>query len=414
MLNTSGAGGFTLSGLFQIPACAPFLGREESSLPAGGIGAGHFGWSGSGHFTDWRIEPGDTIRREIVAANAFHLWYQGGAGSRALTLAGAADGGWPAVSSISPTRRTLFPLQWRDYGEIDGPIQLECLAFSPVIPGSYRETSLPVYTVIWRARNRSDFPLEMALMLTWACGWPDLVADSAFDMQHDNLCVSAGLGSPAAAERMGIAIPDLHSEGVYLQSVEPWNLAGGASTLWHDFAADGELDPAVAQGAPLGAAAWVKFSLNPEETKEIPFVIMWHFPQYKSGVGTDQYRWYTQFLEKRRPDNAIVWLAEEAVQNWGQETANYRYWLYQIEDWQREALHDPSAPPHEAARRINSLGALLRANSVWAEDGRFSLRPGPDQCRETLEASLASAVPLSTVWPQLAAHCPGLGRRDES
>ncbi len=303
---------------------------------------------------------------------------------------------------IAPRVRRLFPFTWTEYLGNDLPIELASLSFSPIIPGSPRETSLPVFLVVWRARNQVEEPIEVSLMLTWAAGWPALVQSAEFDMQHDNLCITGSMGDPCSPNRMGIAVPDLHSEGVYKQGMEPWRPPQGYDEICRDFAEDGELDPAVARGTPQGAAAWVKFDLEPGETKEIPFVIVWHFPMYENGPYEGKYRYYTQFLGKVRPDNAVVWLAEEVVQNYGTESANYRHWINQISDWQEAVLSDPRHSPEEHAVRINRLEALVQADTIWTDDGMFEILPRGGWTEERLLVKLADAPALSELWPEIS------------
>jgi uncharacterized protein (DUF608 family) len=208
------------------------------------------------------------------------------------------------------------------------------------------------------------------------------------------------MGDPDSPNRMGIAVPDLHSEGIFKQGMEPWDVSAGDMGLWEDFIEDGELDPAVVRGAPQGAAAWVKFDLESGETKEIPFVIVWHFPNLETGPFAGSARYYTQFLGKIRPDNAVVWLAEEVVQNYGTESANYRHWIDSISDWHKSVLSDPRHSPEEHAARINRLEALLLADTCWTDDGRFTILPHGDWTEERFRADLAQAPALHELWPE--------------
>jgi non-lysosomal glucosylceramidase len=386
--------------LFDIPDCAVEDPTGRHAFPAGGLGCGHFTLTGAGEFRRWRMEPGQPERNEPVRLSRFHLWCGQGRQASARIL---------QTSDTEPLvfpQRHLFPFTWTRYDGLDVPVHLESLAFSPLMAGQYRESSLPVYAVVFRAHNPTDLPLEASLMLTWACGWPDQVEGATFDFQHDNLCLTGSLGDPGSPNRQGIAVPDLHYMSIYQQGIEPWDVPGGLQDIWNDFAEDGELDPSIARRTPQGAAAWVKFELDPGETKEVPFVLVWHFPEYASGLGAGQPRYYTQFLEKVRPDNAVVWLAEEVVQHYGAETANYRYWMQQIQDWQRSVLEDPRLPASAQCERMNSLVIMLAEDTVWTEDGRFvfassAVRGGMD---------LAGRVDLDLLlqnWPHLARQITG-------
>lgn len=391
--------------LFDIPSCARIDDESNTGFPAGGFGGGHFTLTRAGEFRRWRLHPGLPERDEPVLSDRFYVWLRQGRHATACPLEATSRDSQHATCN----QFRLFPFTWRAYvlpsplpSITPSPLRLESLSFSPLLPSPAREASLPIYVVVWRAHNPTDEPLEAALMLTWVCGWPDLVSGASFDFQHDKLCLTGSLGDPDSPNRMGIAVPDLHSEGIYRQGIEPWNAAGDGAEVWEDFVEDGELDPALAHGTPQGAAAWVQFALDPDETKEIPFILVWHFPFYESGPATGQPRYYTQFLGKRRPDNAIVWLAEQAVQDYGAETANYRYWIQQIRDWQRPVLEDPLLSPEEKRRQFNRLAVLLEADSIWTDNGRFQLLLREGQTWEGLRGSLAGALPLDELWPEVA------------
>jgi uncharacterized protein (DUF608 family) len=363
--------------LFDVPEEAE---RGQHRARAGGLGTGGFHWAPTGEFRGWRLHGEERERDSPVQADAFHLWMRFSAGRRVVSFRTEAGGyAWAARPALGADRRTLFPLVWNSYPGIDLPLQVENVAFSPLIPGAAREASLPVYVVAWRVRNLARSLVEVSLMLTWGCGWPDLRPGARFELQQDNLCITGSLGEPSSQDRMGIAVPDLHGEGVALQGVEPWDASTNGEALFTDFERDGELDPAVPSGGSAGAAAWVKVELAAEETREIPFIIAWSFP---GGAGAP--RQYTQFLQKRRPDNAIVWLTEESVQRFGQDMPNYRFWMQQIRDRQR-SIDLP------AGSDLNSLWQILEDDVVWPAGGAPLARGGAQ-----------TAAGIRRLWPDIA------------
>jgi hypothetical protein len=355
--------------LFPSAAVFPELRDGDAPPPAGGLGGGTLRLDSAGAFRGWRPEPGQSERDEPAAADRFYLWWRSGASASHR----------PLTRTRRPERMG-FPFTWRDLTP-DAPAapRVETLAFSPLLPGDSDLASLPLHVVVFRVNNPFDDPLEAALLLTWAAGWPDPLPGAVFDLQHDNLCLTGSLGDPADANRQGIAVPDLHYAGISRQGIEPWRVSADEDEVLEDFAEDGELDPRVAHGTPQGAAAWVKFDLEPGETKEVPFVLAWHLPLYAHGPLAGEARFYTQFLGRRRPDNAVVWLAEQAVQHHGGETPNYDYWMRELDEWRR------AAPPEEPLL----LRAALEAGVSWAEDGRLVLSsPRPD-----------AAALLHRLWP---------------
>jgi hypothetical protein len=356
--------------LFDTPSLAE-PGSPDGAI-AGGLGTGSFRITPAGAFTGWRMEPASRPLDQPVVHDRLLVWARRGRDTFSRPLA-------------AHRQSRLFPFTWTEYGLADSPLVLESAGFSPLLPGETPERSLPLYLLVFRAHNPTDDPIEAALMLTWACGWPDLLPDSEFDFQHDNLCLTGSLGSPASPNRQGIAVPDLHYAGIYQQGIEPWVVPGELDEVVEDFAEDGELDPRVVRSAPHGTAAWVKFDLEPGERKETPFVLAWHFPRYDAGPSAGAWRNYTQYLGRHRPDNAIVWLAEQAVQHFGAETANYKYWMQQIRDWQ-EGL-GPRAREVCAA-----LEACIESGVTWPCESAPTA--GPSLTTEQLAL-------VRSVWPDI-------------
>src|SRR5207253_3197972 len=134
------------------------------------------------------------------------------------------------------------------------------------------------------------------------------------------------------------------------------------------------------------------------EMKEVPFVIAWHFPTYEVGPFAGRSRYYSQFLGKFRPDNAIVWLAEEVVRNYGTESATYKHWISQIQDWHEAVLSNPAYPTKEHCSRINKLSALLQSGISFSANGQVSVAD-----MDGLRAILQETEPVRAMWPNLAA-----------
>lgn len=347
---------------------------------AGGLGTGTFQVSSTGAFGYWRMEPALPARTDPAAVkqDRFHVWARQGPKTFSQ----------PLVAKVSSPflQACLYPVTWTAFPLDSFPITLESAGFSPLLPGDSAERSLPIYIMVFRANNPTSDSIEVAMMLTWACGWPKLVKDSTFDFQHDNLCLTGSLGSPTSQNRQGIAVPDVHYVGIFQQGIEQWVVPDEEAEVLEDFAEDGELDPRIVGSTPHGAAAaWVKFDLDPGETKEAPFVLAWHFPQYESGPAAGKWRRYTRYLGRHRPDNAIVWLAEQAVQRYGAETANYKYWMQQLRDWQHEL-----GP--EAGEVCAAIEAVVRVGTIWPHEGELAV---------TGDLTAEQRKRVSSVWPDL-------------
>ena len=127
-----------------------------------------------------------------------------------------------------------------------------------------------------------------------------------------------------------MSIPDFYSHGGVAQGVEPFLWPEELRDVLEEFGHSGELEPRVIQSMPAGLAAWIKTELKPNHQFEAPFAFVWHDPTLPDGMS----RSYTNYLGRTRPDNAVVWLAEQAFEDFGVETATYKYWIQVIADWQ--------------------------------------------------------------------------------
>lgn len=306
--------------LFNLPE-VPLSPRP---LRIEGIDTGGFTISEECLFRDWKMEPEGERDDRPVEMDQFHLWRRDKKG----------DESWRLNKSQC---LSSYPFTWRGYSLSDAAeLSLESLDFSPVFSGEDKapsyESYLPIHMVVFRIRNLAPRRVEAALLSTLTCAWPEVADYSRFDYQHDNLALTGALGGDPldTGGRIGVSMPDLHSEGIYLQGIEPWSVPDGFDALLEDFREDGELDPAVPRGRSQGAGAWVKFSLDPGEVRHIPFAFVWHFQYYNMGGLNGQFRKHCQYLTKRRGDNAIIWLAEQAFKDYGGEVPNYVYWMEEL------------------------------------------------------------------------------------
>ena len=129
-----------------------------------------------------------------------------------------------------------------------------------------------------------------------------------------------------------------------------------------DFEDDGELDPRNVSHDNQGAAAYIKFKLEPNEIREIPCVVAWHYPYFATGDLAGEPKFYVQHLGRFRPDNAIVWLAEQAYEDYGTEAATYTHWMRQISDW-HATIKDSMELDNLV--RLRSSGLVGTADSGW-------------------------------------------------
>jgi non-lysosomal glucosylceramidase len=455
-----------------IPACAwkrsiahgweqPYTVRYASNLddgpwqgmPLGGFGAGCIGRSHRGDFNLWHIDGGEHVFQAIPACQ-FSIFEQV-AGEAAQTYAlcteppsdqTLATWQWyPAESEAagtgdSGTYHALYPRSWFVYRHVF-QAELVCEQFSPIWAQNYRETSYPVAVFQWTARNPTDRPLTLSILLSWQnmVGWfTNAAKSSKVKMRDDGSpiyeyqprlgesqgnfnqwvvdgdrvgCVLRTETSPAEngeVPRAGEgqwAIASRCNPGqdeVFYHT--RWNPAGDGADLWQTFAQDGSLsdcedETPAAIGEQVGAAIALRFTLQPGETRQIPFILTWDFPVTEFAVGVEYFRRYTDFFGR---NGANAWaIARTALKN-------YPDWQQKIQTWQQPILGRSDLPDWFKMALFNELYDLTAGGTLWsAADerdpiGQFGVLECLDyRWYESLDVRLYGSFALLMLFPDL-------------
>ena len=437
----------------------PYTVRYASNLddgpwhgaPLGGFGAGCIGRSSKGDFNLWHLDGGEHWFGSLPDCQ-FALFEDNGSSTCAHALAvapnqdnsnpeaGAPLSSWNWYPASTTERCTgsysaRYPLSWFQY---QGVFQAEvsCESFSPVIPGNYRETSLPVAVFRWRFRNTTKTPLTLSLLLSWrnTTGWfcntdPSAAVHFRDDgspehnyvpavgrtQGHRNRTVDAaglrgvlleGQSDDPIAEGQGqwcLAVPD-QLDGVELMRCSRWNPYGDGAEIWQRFAANGSIpdsnnDRRSGKNDPASAALALRFTLEPGEELELPVVISWDLPVTAFASGAQCLRRYTDFFGASGKNAAAI--ASEALQRWP-------LWRQQIEEWQAPVLLRDDLPEDLRMALCNELYDLASGGTLWsaasASDpvGRFGVLECLDYAwYESLDVRLYGSFGLLQLWPAL-------------
>lgn len=425
----------------------PYTVRNPSNLddgpwhgmPLGGFGAGCIGRSSRGDFNLWHIDGGEHTFQSIPACQFSVFEETSGSPTQAYALCTEppTDGTLQAwqwyPSGSTGTYHALYPRSWFVYEGVF-QTQLSCEQFSPIWAENYQETSYPVAVFLWRAHNPTDAPITLSVMLTWQnmVGWftnaikypqvrvrddgspvyeyqprlgestgnfNQLVADTA----HLG-CLLSRVGIDATQEGDGQwSIATLKNTTWDVFHHTRWNPAGTGVELWQTFAKDGSLpnyeeETPAADGEQVGAAIAVRFTLQPGETRLIPFQLSWDFPITEFAPGVQYYRRYTDFFG-RTGKNAWA-IACTALQQ-------YQNWLSQIQAWQQPIL-DRELPSWFKMALFNELYDLTGGGTLWsAADerdpvGQFAVLECFDyRWYESLDVRLYGSFALLMLWPKL-------------
>jgi non-lysosomal glucosylceramidase len=409
-------------------------------MPLGGFGAGCIGRSSRGDFNLWQVDGGEHIFQSIPACQFSVFEQPDKARSQAYALCTEApdDGSlqawqWYPRGRDSGTYHALYPRSWFVY---EGVFQTEltCEQFSPIWANNYQETSYPVAVFTWTAHNPTDTPITISIMLTWQnmAGWfTNAIKSPTVHVRDDGSPVyeyqprlgdSQGnfnqlvgvdplgciLGRVSSGDRLTEgegqwAIAALTNSSCQVFHHTRWNPSGTGEEIWQSFASDGSLpnltdETPAERGEQVAAAIAVRFTLQPGETREIPFVVAWDFPITEFAAGVEYYRRYTDFFG-RTGKNAWA-IALSALQQ-------YPAWQQQIQTWQQPIL-EQALPDWFKMALFNELYDLTSGVTLWSAAserdpiGQFAVVECIDyRWYESLDVRLYGSFALLMLWPQL-------------
>ena len=276
------------------------------ALPLGGIGTGTVSLGGRGDLRDWEIAnrpaKGFVPRQGLGAAPFFALRTKvAGATPVTRILEGPLDlseyegqSGSPAPNHGLPrfercSFAAAYPLGQVMLSDRRVPVSVRLEAFNPLIPCDPDSSGIPVAILRFVLTNRTSATVAADL-----CGslLNFIGQDGTEGVSRDNRnsfrkeSGHSGIfmqtrGVPADAAQWGtMALATTAGRGVSHRTA--WKKVGWGSALldfWDDFEEDGCLEERRREGedAPMGSLA-VALRLPPGATREVTFVIAWHFP----------------------------------------------------------------------------------------------------------------------------------------
>ncbi|MER3493800.1 MAG: bile acid beta-glucosidase [Mastigocladus sp. ERB_26_2] len=421
-------------------------------MPLGGFGAGCIGRSSRGDFNLWHIDGGEHVFKNIPACQ-FSVFERTEEGTQAYALCTqppedgslAAWQWYPTIKneklkikneeSVTGTYHALYPRSWFVYERVY-ETQLTCEQFSPIWAGNYQHSSYPVAVFVWKAHNPTNAPITLSIMLTWEnmVGWfTNALKSPEVRMRDDGSPVyeyQPRLGESKDnfnqlvenTEHIGLILgrdwlvePIKEGEGQWCiaTSKHPkleifyhsrWHPTGTGEDVWQSFAQDGSLSnyldhSSAVEGEQIAAALAVRFTLQPGETLEIPFVLTWDFPITEFAAGINYYRRYTDFFGN---DGKNAWaIALIALQQ-------YQDWQAQIQAWHRPILDRADLPDWFKMALFNELYDLCAGGTLWSAAterdpiGQFAVLECLDyRWYESLDVRLYGSFGLLMLFPEL-------------
>lgn len=301
---------------------------EKVKMPLGGIGTGTISLSGRGGLVDWEIfnepakgfvpstsylwppiyQPAFALRCETADGHRVARLlegpvplseYEGDVGSRAVNQ------GYPRFGKA--VFKAAYPLAQVELSDGGMPVGVTLEAMNPLVPGDTLKSGLPVILLRWRLTNRSPSRVKASVVgtLVNCCGRTPRFADRKTPVVRDERRVEKGgltgvslsgrqvdtrkfrlLGGEianAADGEFGLFVPDgVGAVSTATDVREPgWGV--GMDRFWSRFVARGDVadtdarDASATKKLPLAQLA-VAVELAPGETKAVPFILAWRFP----------------------------------------------------------------------------------------------------------------------------------------
>ncbi len=434
----------------EIPACAwqrplgrgweqPYTaapGQIETGpwqgMPFGGLGAGSIGRSPRGDFNHWHLDSGEPVARRLPACQfaIFEQRASGDAQALALCTEAPADGSlsrWRWYPAAQGTYAALYPRSWFHYQGVFAS-DLICEQFSPVWAHCYQESSYPLAVFDWTARNPTEEPITISILLSWqnVVGWfTNARAGAAGDRAYQ-----AKWGDSTGNFNQWIV--DRHRVGVLFNRIRPydelqagegqmaiasvsnpavenfylgrWNPSGDGGEVWDWFARDGSLpdkedETAAAPGEQIAAAMAIRFTLRPGRSRKIPFYLAWDFPVMEFAPGVTYFRRHSDFFA--RTGNNAWTMVRTALKH-------SDVWREKIEQWQAPLVQRADWPDWFKMALCNELYALADSGTLWTAAtetdpvGQFARLTSRDDRRyESLAARLTGSWALLQLWPRL-------------
>ena len=137
--------------------------------PCGGLGSGTIGRGFRGEFCRWQVVPGQCDYSSVPAdqflvtvhntkGDCLYQSVLGGAGERPK----GAPSSWQwRVKPEDCLYCALYPRSWTVFNIPEVGLRIICRQVSPVLPGDYKDSSLPVSVFVFNVENNSGKDLQV-------------------------------------------------------------------------------------------------------------------------------------------------------------------------------------------------------------------------------------------------------------
>ncbi|MBK1855600.1 hypothetical protein JO972_11565 [Verrucomicrobiaceae bacterium 5K15] len=404
-------------------------------MPIGGIGCGQLYLAGDGRLWLWDIFKSNYTRENVNSLKLSLMTMNGhytepvdsktgtysernGADveqgfairivqNDAVELRTLDSEGFPGVSF-----RGEYPIGRVTYADPKSPVKVELEAFSPFIPLSAKDSSLPATVMTYTVTNTSKDPLEVDLM-----GWlqnatcpHDNVAD--LGERRNTLIQQQGLVTlhqtvePAAGKGLekhhgygSMALSLIKPEQGALLGAAQTNLPLDAGAFANKFEKGSSVSHALDK--PLVGTLGQSLKLAAGESRQVRFLLTWYFPlhQKKGEVDRGMNR-IEDFASMKRHYAPWFTSAADAAQkiekDYDRLAGGTRRW--------NETWYDSTLPYWFLDRAFIPIDCLATQTFHWFDSGRPWGWEGVDSCPGTCTHVWSYAHAMGRIFPEFERH----------
>ncbi len=369
---------------------------REIAFPLGGIGTGTVSRGGYGNLRDWEIfnrpNKGGVMPFTFAA-----LRLQGG-GLKKPRIRVLERQPLPPFSGESGVERITglglprfreavftgsYPFAHIAFRDAKLPVEVSLEAFNPMVPLDTDASSLPVAVLAYRVTSRAESPIGAAIAFSILNpvgydGTSRLGGREAkfFGRNRNEARGDGGINGillssekyPADSPRYGSVAVATHSSDIsYRLAWEHGEWWDEFQKWWDEFAGKGRFPNSAAGVSGDGwseyATLAAHFALKPGESRTVPFVLAWHFPNAENyGSGRERQavlrnEYGTHWKSAWEP--AVHTLKN--LDTLKRQSAQYRDALY------------TSTLPEPVIDAVSSQASILRTNTVMVMEGKLTL-----------------------------------------
>lgn len=378
--------------------------RVKSGVPLGGIGAGKLEIMPNGtinHLT-FQNNWSDPLKYDSSGALGFHfgVYAESDGKKTARLLQTGRLNSFPCVERIE--YKGSFPFAHLKYHDRRLPVRVELSAFSPLIPGNVKDSSLPGAFFVFRIKNPTKKTVPVSFLASgrntvgnWSVGRFNAVSrdkdlarltfrNSRKDAMQDDFSMGDMSISVArdSGEIMHMADWNLHGECFKLRPesvrLDAWDCFSKMGRLPNT----GEEKPTEGESQELGGALCVKFELKPGQSREIPVIYSWFFPVHTVGHA------YASSFKNSAEVSRYMFDNKKRLHG------RTRSW--------HDRMLSSAAPPWLNDALVNNLYPLF-SGTWYGRKKEFAFYEAPVICplMGTLDVRFYGSIPLSFLFPEL-------------